>query len=367
MSDSCFLSATAANLFSSQILGNGRKALTVGHGAKKIWMYSNYPEAIGRNKKGYALAESNYFLNRQTISGEGEVFFSHTNHTGAPLYCKIMFSNSSNTNATVTVSNYGYANGWDAGGAVTRFFNYSSRSVSVPKKTEVAFTTEYVSTGGGTPFTGMLHLNTSRAIDVTVYVCKEENQNKKFDFDSLVAFPYGFAYCDEDDDDGSILYPGVYSGYGEEFNLAFNHGTIKTTDFPYKYITNANDQYKNDGEIIPIHLIGEDKIAQVPSSISGLDNLANWCVHNYHTITFKNPSSHSVTICGYISGAHDGSTPVINLNGETKFTVLEEARGAFTWRWYRRTLSPNESFTLQYQHVLGSYGAGCQVTEWRLE
>lgn len=72
------LSPSGSNLSTSKTIDTEKRTrLTVTRNSNP-WIYSNYPEAIGKNGKGLALAENGYFLNQQTISGTAEVFYSHT-------------------------------------------------------------------------------------------------------------------------------------------------------------------------------------------------------------------------------------------------------------------------------------------------
>ena len=87
------LSPSGSNLSTSKTIDTEKRTrLTVTRNSNP-WIYSNYPEAIGKNGKGLALAENGYFLNQQTISGTAEVFYSHTNYTGKRLYVGIQAYN----------------------------------------------------------------------------------------------------------------------------------------------------------------------------------------------------------------------------------------------------------------------------------
>ena len=99
------LSPSGSNLSTSKTIDTEKRTrLTVTRNSNP-WIYSNYPEAIGKNGKGLALAENGYFLNQQTISGTAEVFYSHTNYTGKRLYVGIQAYNGSSKSVTVTCTN----------------------------------------------------------------------------------------------------------------------------------------------------------------------------------------------------------------------------------------------------------------------
>ena len=107
------LSPSGSNLSASKTIDTEKRTrLTVTRNSNP-WIYSNYPEAIGKNGKGLALAENGYFLNQQTISGTAEVFYSHTNYTEKKLYVGIQAYNGSSKSVTVTCQNYGDSSGWN--------------------------------------------------------------------------------------------------------------------------------------------------------------------------------------------------------------------------------------------------------------
>lgn len=380
-----FLEPIGSNLSNEAIIGDGYKVLTPGHGAKKAWVYSNYPEAMGLNGKGMAIADplpenndKSYYLNQQTVSGEAEVFFSHTNHSNQSMYCRVQLYNPNRTSTSFTVSNIGYVDGWNAGLVWDRYFRMNLDPADEIAESIVPYLKSGTITSEGAvwitppfpvslcPFSGVVHLSVSQDTVVTVYAYRNEGSITG----SSIAFPYDFTHSAENPDfeNLKLAHPGVYTGLGDEFNLAFNHGTISTSNLPYKYITNDNGNFRNNGEIIPIKILEENLTADIDQSTgSGLNNLANWCVHNFHYITFKNTLSQQVSISAYLYGAAAGATPVILCNGQLKHVELGNTAGHLTWKWCTITLAPNETFNFNYQHILGTYGHGCQVTEWRLE
>ena len=384
-----FLEPTGSNLSNEAILGNGYKVLTPGHGANKAWIYSNYPEAMGLNGKGMAIAgplpencNKSYYLNQQTVSGEAEVFFSHNNHSSQSMYCRVQLYNPNSTSVSFTVSNIGYVNGWNAGLVWDRYYRMNLdptdeiaesivpylKSGTITSEGAVWITPPFpvgtTTSEMGNPFSGVVHLSVSQDTVVTVYAYRNEGSVTG----ESIAFPYDFTHSAENPGELNVAHPGVYTGIGDEFNLSFNHGTIFTSNLPYKYVTNDSSDFPNNEEIIPIRILGENLTADInQSTASGLNNLANWCVHNFHYITFKNTLSQQVSISAYLYGAADGATPVILCNGQLKYVELSTSAGHLTWKWCTITLAPNETFNFNYQHILGTYGNGCQVTEWRLE
>ena len=377
-----FLEPTGANVSPIGLSATGSTSLTPGHGEEKAWVYSNYPEGIEvYTGKGLAIADQGHYLNQQMVSGEAEVFFSHANYSPQTLECNVQLYNPNAHDVNVTILNCGARCPWGQGEIWKDYFSSSPRQIKLGPESAQWVLQPALQISAGTPkdqtadgegiyipFSGVVHLNVEGAdpIVVTVYAYHDIGE-----VDGL-ASTFEYSFGESGDPAEGKDYPPVYTGLGDEFNLAFNHGTILTNsleDQPYKYTTTANDSNNvNIGEIIPIKILGENLTASVDKSeSSGLNNLANWCVHNFHNITFKNPTSRSVTIYGYISGAAKGATTVINYDGETYYTEMSSNMGLLTWRWCKITLAPNETFNFSYQHILATHSNGCQVTEWRLE
>lgn len=215
------LSPSGSNLSTSKTIDTEKRTrLTVTRNSNP-WIYSNYPEAIGKNGKGLALAENGYFLNQQTISGTAEVFYSHTNYTGKRLYVGIQAYNSSSKSVTVTCQNYGDSSGWYKSiNAVKNFFSSKKTSVTIASgKAAWIATSQAIPADSSTPFTGMCRFETSGSVVVTVYAYQSTSAVDG----NAVAFPYGLSYSA----DKSInhTYPAVYSGKGTGYYLTFTHGT----------------------------------------------------------------------------------------------------------------------------------------------
>ena len=232
------LSPSGSNLSASKTIDTEKRTrLTVTRNSNP-WIYSNYPEAIGKNGKGLALAENGYFLNQQTISGTAEVFYSHTNYTEKKLYVGIQAYNSSSKSVTVTCQNYGDSSGWNKSiNAVKNFFSSKKTSVTIASgKAAWIATSQAIPADSSTPFTGMCRFETSGSVVVTVYAYQSTSAVDG----NAVAFPYGLSYSA----DKSInhTYPAVYSGKGTGYYLTFTHGTKYVSDLlsrPYIYTSNA--------------------------------------------------------------------------------------------------------------------------------
>lgn len=356
------LSPSGSNLSASKTIDTEKRTrLTVTRNSNP-WIYSNYPEAIGKNGKGLALAENGYFLNQQTISGTAEVFYSHTNYTGKRLYVGIQAYNSSSKSVTVTCQNYGDSSGWNKSiNAVKNFFSSKKTSVTIASgKAAWIATSQAIPADPSTPFTGMCRFETSGSVVVTVYAYQSTSAVDG----NAVAFPYGLSYSA----DKSInhTYPAVYSGKGTGYYLTFTHGTKYVSDLlsrPYIYTSNAQGGYGNSNEMIPIKMIQGGLTADPNSSNDDLNNLGNWCAHNYNTITFKNNTSKTYTIHGYVGSA--GTCQVMNLGGNVQAANLLD--GLKTWRWCEITLAPNDTCSFDWQHIVASYGVGASSHEWSVD
>ena len=236
------LSPSGSNLSASKTIDTEKRTrLTVTRNSNP-WIYSNYPEAIGKNGKGLALAENGYFLNQQTISGTAEVFYSHTNYTEKKLYVGIQAYNGSSKSVTVTCQNYGDSSGWNKSiNAVKNFFSSKKTSVTIASgKAAWIATSQAIPADPSTPFTGMCRFETSGSVVVTVYAYQSTSAVDG----NAVAFPYGLSYSA----DKSInhTYPAVYSGKGTGYYLTFTHGTKYVSDLlsrPYIYTSNAQGGY----------------------------------------------------------------------------------------------------------------------------
>mgnify|MGYP004515822135 CR=1 FL=1 len=93
-----------------------------------------------------------------------------------------------------------------------------------------------------------------------------------------------------------------------------------------------------------------------------LNNLGNWCTQNYHTITIKNNTTSTKTVYGYIGSNNIGNTPVVAQGTTIKSVLLEN--GPRRWKWCKIVLAANESYSLDYQTILASYGAAATFHEW---
>ena len=317
-------------------------------------LYTNYPEALMEhddtgNPKGYALADNGYYINRQTVSaGEAQIFFSHWNKKTTAIKYRIHIRNLSSSDATVTVSNIGFCDGWDGTGAVCDFFTHSLGSIPVNANATAWMTPEY-EIGVNTPFTGMLRFTTTQTIQVTFYAYT----NASYVNGNEVVYPY---------DPVQQLYGidyQVYSGIGTGYFLSVNHGTIDIKN-AYRYRT--NDKNLNNNEITPINIVGTNYIAR-ESAVAPFNNLGNWCTQNHHTITLHNTYSTAKTVYGYVCTNEEGNAQIIVHGSNVKGVRLTKDENR-TWKWCKITLAAGEKFTFDYQTIVAAHGSSITFHEW---
>lgn len=262
----------------------------------------------------------------------------------------------------MTCQNYGDSSGWYKSiNAVKNFFSSKQTSVTIASgKAAWIATSQAIPATSQTPFTGMCRFETSGSVVVTVYAYQSTSAVDG----NAVAFPYGLSYSADSTLD--YTYPAVYSGKGTGYYLTFAHGTKYVSDLlsrPYIYTSNTQGGYGNSNEMIPIKMIQGGLTADPNSSNKDLNNLGNWCAHNYNTITFKNDTSKTYTIHGYVGSAN--TCQVMNLGGNVQAVNLSD--NLKTWRWCEITLAPNDTCSFDWQHIVASYGVGASSHEWSVD
>lgn len=70
-----FLDPSGSNLRSDVLSASSRKKLTPTSN-NAPWIYCNYPERIGDGNKSWGTAENGYYINRQTVNGPAQIFYS---------------------------------------------------------------------------------------------------------------------------------------------------------------------------------------------------------------------------------------------------------------------------------------------------
>lgn len=344
-----YLNPTPANLKTTQLdFTSGVTPLSCSRNTGPI-IYSNYPEQIGYNGKGLALADNGYYVNKQTISaGEALLFFSHWNRTGNTLKYRIRIYNPTANSCTVTRSNIGFSSGWNPGPTVTNYYTSSSTIFNLAANAWTWLTDEYT-IASAQPFNGMIKITTTTKLSIALYAYYNSSS---IDSGTKTNFPYNSSYSDD---------LAVYSGIGTGFFLTFPHGTINVSSLPYKYVTNAN--LRNTNEMTAISLIGTSLTASETAS-SPLNNLGNWCTQNYHTMTIHNDTGSAKTVYGYVGSNTVGNTPVMAKGSNINYYTLE---GTYhLWKWCSISLAAYETYTFDWQHILASYGAAATCHVWSL-
>ena len=310
-------------------------------------IYANYPEQIGVNGKSMPLAEYGYCVNQQVITaGEAHVFFSHWNRSGRTIKYRVHVFNMSVGDTDVQVSNIGYSSGWsDPGKTVKDFFSNSGSQMTLAQGASGWLSPEYT-IANNQPFNGLIRFTCSQAVIVTIYMYYDVSAVDGYE----VVYPYSEEYSDD---------LQVYSGVGTGYFLTAAHGTIKTSEMPYRYVTNK--LHANDNEITSINLVGTNLQASEDAAVP-LNNLGNWCTQNYHTMTILNDTDTLKTVYGYIGSNAIGNTAVVQRGAVAQSAQLEN--GQRTWKWCKIELDPGESYTFDFQTILASYGAAPTFHEW---
>lgn len=355
MANVTFLEPSGSNLLSNQISRTGLTNLTVTRNSAP-WINSNYPEAMGLYGANMAFSDNGYYLNQQTVKGDAEVFYSHTNRSGRTFKVRVHIYNCSASSVTVQRTNEGHSVGWTtSANAVKEYFQGGNVATYNLASGASAWLTDEITVPAGQPVSGMIHLNATNNIIVTVYAYFNASTIKGTE----VAFPFN---------DISEVYTGLGTGYF----LTFNHKSLSAAktkvsalaSAPYAYAVNSGDAGEvNPNEMVPIHILGTDEIAAVGATHS---NIGNWGAHNYHIIKFTNDTSSAATIYGYIGSNLIGNTQVINRGGVVKSATLNGDTGKFQWRWCRVDLDAGEDIEFDFQQVLASYGASASIMRWEL-
>ena len=138
-----FLEPSGSNLLSSQISRTGLTNLSVTRN-NAPWINSNYPEAIGYKGANMAFAENGYYINQQTIKGDAEIFYSHTNHLKKAFKFRIHIYNCSASSVTVKRTNVGHSSGWDtAAEPIKEYFKGGTKTFTLASGGSAWLTDEY--------------------------------------------------------------------------------------------------------------------------------------------------------------------------------------------------------------------------------
>ena len=364
MSSVKFLEPSGSNLSSEQIPRTNLTNITVSRNVDSPWIFSNYPEAlyIGNDKSpladGCTQEKNGYYINQQQVSGETEIFYSHTNCSGKVLKFRIHIYNCTDKPVTVNRTNMGHYCGWSyPENAVKEYFKGNSATFTLPSGGSAWLTPEYTISVGN-PFTGMVRLVASNDIIVTEYLYIDPNKINGYE----VAYP---------EDLSSYVITGIGHGNFITFNHALRSAdetkvsTLKSR--PYVYATNSHNKGEvNPNELVPIKLLGTDIIADGKNQDYHYNDLGNYCAHNYHIIKFTNDTLKPATIYGYIGSDGIGNTQVINRGGVIKSAKLDLDTGVFQWRWCQVDLAAGESVQFDFQQLVASYGAAASIMKWAL-
>ncbi len=337
-----------------------RQVLSFSRNSGKI-VYTNYPEKLF-NSVGYAFADNGYCTNQQTVGpGEVQVFFSHHNMTGENIWYGVEIFNPNNTQVSFDLLNQGSSTTWD--GAVAplgEFFTTTKETKSIAAKgVNWVLKKEINGSNGYMPFYGVMRFNFKSKVVITTYACKDWSHVN----DPVVLYPYGSNYSEN---------LAVYSGYGDGFILSksinIKLSELQKGDYWYYTGERMSGGY-NPGELTPIHLAGEDKIASPTNTNDTLNNLGNWTTQYDFKVSFTNDLNATKTVYGFISGNAQESKPFIIANKDSvanRKMMGWKALKEETKCWFKETIPSGQTYTYNYSYMQGSYGATATNHAWSL-
>lgn len=332
---------------------------------QEAWIYCNFPEHIDR--KEMLADESNVRINRQVVSGNVQVFYSHFNDLTEKIRYGIRIYNPNNKSVTITPQNCGHSDkNWDdvCGGLWQRFFkgengledcDIKSATVINPNKSLWIMDKE-IAAGSKRAFSGNLRFHTTQPVAVSTYAYKKRSGVG----DDTKTYPY--------------TNDPQYSGLGKGYFLMLKQIVLKASELINKngkyFSTNCNrydspltmkvnGEYKS--ELIPIDIVGTGEIAGV-NEPKPRHNVGNWCAQYYIPIRLENDLKYPVTFNGYLRTAvgkttsqqlQKGSTFIISSRGNTTYGKVNNY-SYDSWNWLKSTIPANDHIDDVYQFVFGT-------------
>lgn len=340
------------------------------------YIYCNYPEDIGKDGKGLGLAEKGYCINKQLVEpGSAQIFWSHNNYFGAPLYYNVLIKNVSNRTAYVNIPNCGTATGWpmktNPGQTIIDYYNSSNKMKTVYSGTCEWLLNEDVKADPGNPSTALIKIKTDQPVEVIVYASSRKLIGSNFKGNEQ-PFPY--------DTNNTYSSSSTYSGRGDSYFLTVNHPDVyvqatpdvirKHADaLPLRFQTNeSNKLYRpiNSNEITDIELAGAKDLVASRVADAPLNNLGNYCTQYQHNFTFHNNTNKQVDIFGFIGNVFpdeaNGNTQFVRCGSDMDSVVLAKENhypGGIlrTWKWCKITIPAGEDAQISYQTVLATFGS----------
>lgn len=332
----------------------GVTAVAYGRDTNEKWIYCNYPEKLVWNGSAApGFVESGHCINRQTVSGTTEFFFSHNTTGTQPYTYGVMCWNINEQPITVTKLNEGLENGWNAVNPWRQFFNSTPVSYNIGKGQGVWIMEHTVS---GSAFHGMMRIQCDQPVEVTVYAFTGKTMSG-----GEPMTPYDPENCDCDEDSEEYGAFKQYSGLGEGFynQLAL---TMKASEMP-KYFWNNHPNTPNTNEIIPIHLA--DGTVAAAGRPSPRHNVGNWCAHYFNNITLQNDTAVTKTFRAFFGEPlNAGACGIIH---SAAGTISMDGGAGSCWKWFEHTLAPGETYQFNYEYILGTNSSGPACFMWTVE
>lgn len=283
--------------------GSTRNYLNFSRSSSERYLYINYPETIIPTTNCFANAGSSQGGNRhlfQTTLAANEtvqLFFSHHNQsTKAINYAILIWNpNSSNTTATVTATNIGYAYGWNVAefSPWIDFYNGNPLSVSVSgQSSQFLLDWRNIPTSAGPsiaapPFSGIMRITSDCAVTLTVYMWHGSDVSVIGGDESQ--YPYNVNEAGNLYDNApAAKFTGVGAGY---YLMASNTVTTAAASGNGMYYSLTSCASGNTNEIIPITLAGAANTVASQNASFPLNNLGNWGAQYHFNTTLDNSSS----------------------------------------------------------------------------
>ena len=323
--------------------------LTFTRNSTEDWIYCNYPEQIDADgidwpfgDEGYGYTKGKgYYLNQQTVSGTVEIFFSHDSVRGGFSY-GIQLYNPSATPVTVTKTNQGFTQSWDANSVWDQYF-FPTAPLPTSYYLEGYHSTWIFEEAirAGTPFCGSIQLQCPAEVLVTVYAFKDKTK--------LTGDGEAYKYNNKD-----TAYTGLGAGFFSYSTVTLNSDELLASPM---YCANGHSSLPNVNDIIPIRLYGSDKTASADAG-APLDNLANWGAHNSMTFVLNNRENRPMRFRGVIQGERSGANIVIQADTLTQGKVVKSHANSNGWMWFDQVVPANTLDQFTVQLIMASYGNG---------
>ena len=343
---------------SNQNLPSSEIPLDYSLNTESTWIYCDYPEAIPSDVFGdHDLG--NHFLNQATV-GQGThqifYFYGDTNNVG-PYTFGIQVYNPNASGITFrtlhsahrdTITNVSW--GEALGGLWEEFFNSpSSSNVNIAAGSSYWFDTNTIPKS--CYFNGSILFEVSDTAVITVYIYKTQWKING----------YAEAYPLPSNPAELLQYSGTANGYrftSESITLnasELTNGKYFHMTYPHSFSSLKIDSVSKTSDLIPIKLVQDGSIISPPTG-----NLGNWGAQYYFPLKLVNDTNSRKTFSAYVRtdvGGNRDSWPVIQSGSQCKYALINPSTNN-SWKWMSQTVDAGETFSSDFQFVLGSNSFG---------